>query len=38
MFIAVGWTLIQERRENRAALRLAKQHEQMKRIKQGKIL
>lgn len=38
MFIAAGWTLIQERRENQAALRLAKRHEQMKRIKQEKIL
>lgn len=38
MFIAVGWTLIQERRENQRNLRLAKKHKQMEKIRQREVL
>jgi hypothetical protein len=38
MFIAVGWTLIEERRENQKTLRLARRQEQMMRIKQREML
>ncbi len=38
IFIAIGWTLIQEKRENRKTLRLAKQQDQIRRIKNREFL
>jgi len=38
MFIAAGWTLIQERRENQRTLSQLKNQERMRRIKQREIL